>query len=311
MSILLSIVSPCYGAPTLLQELVKQITSAAKDITPDYEIILVEDASPDNSRDIIRDICSKDNHVKGVFLSRNFGQQAALNAGLDTAKGEWVVTLDCDLQNPPSHIHELYEKAQEGYDIVFASRQNRPDNYFMTQGSKLFNRLIGFLTNTRQDESVAEFVIYNRKVVDAMKQMGDYVRYYPLMDKWVGFRYTKVQVPHDARTDGKVSSYSISKRIGLAITTTIAFSTKALHLIVYFGVAITFIAILLALGLAIDYIITGITVSGWFTLFVSMWFIAGIIIMVLGIIAVYIGNIFDEVKRRPSYIIGEILNGEK
>ncbi len=304
----LSIISPCYGAPTLLKELTRQITVVVKEITKDYEIILVEDASPDNSRDIIRDICNEDFHVKGVFLSRNFGQQAAINAGLDTARGEWIVILDCDLQNPPSHIRSLYEKAQEGFDIVLASRQDRPDNYFMTQGSKQFNRLIGYLTDTHQDESIAEFAIYNRKVVEAMKQMGDYVRYYPLMDKWVGFRYAKVPVTHDARTDGKKSSYSMKKRIALAATTTIAFSTKALRLIVYFGVIITFIAILFAIGLTVDYVFTGVTVSGWLTLFVSMWFIAGIIILVLGIIAIYIGNIFDEVKRRPTYIISEKLN---
>ncbi|MBO5613453.1 MAG: glycosyltransferase family 2 protein [Prevotella sp.] len=304
----LSIISPCYGAPTLLRELARQIDEVAKSITPDYEIILVEDGSPDNSREIIRSICEENKKVKAVFLSRNFGQQPAINAGLDASSGEWVAILDCDLQNPPSHIRSLYEKAQEGYDIVFASRQERPDSYFMTQGSKMFNKLIGYLTNTKQDESVAEFAIYNRKVVDAMRQMGDYVRYYPLMDKWVGFRMTKVQVPHDERTDGKTSSYSMLKRIDLAITTTIAFSTKVLRLIVYAGSLLSILAICFALYLAIEFMITGIDVSGWLTLFVSMWFIAGVIITVLGIVATYIGYIFDEVKRRPTYIIGEKIN---
>ena len=304
----LSIISPCYGAPTLLRELARQIDEVAKSITPDYEIILVEDGSPDNSREIIRSICEENKKVKAVFLSRNFGQQPAINAGLDASSGEWVVVLDCDLQNPPSHIRSLYQKAQEGYDIVFASRQERPDSYFMTQGSKMFNKLIGYLTNTKQDESIAEFAIYNRKVVDAMRQMGDYVRYYPLMDKWVGFRMTKVPVPHDERTDGKTSSYSMLKRIDLAITTTIAFSTKVLRLIVYAGSLLSILAICFALYLAIEFMITGIDVSGWLTLFVSMWFIAGVIITVLGIVATYIGYIFDEVKRRPTYIIGEKIN---
>ena len=304
----LSIISPCYGAPTLLKELARQITTVAKDITPDYEVILVEDASPDNSRDIIREICHEDSHVKSIFLSRNFGQQPAINAGLDAASGEWVVVLDCDLQNPPQHIKALYDKAQEGYDIVFASRQDRPDNAFMTLGSKYFNKLIGYLTDTKQDSSVAEFAIYNRKVVDAMKQMGDYVRYYPLMDKWVGFHVAKVPVPHDTRTDGKESSYSMKKRIELAVTTTVAFSTKALTMIVYFGMAITFFALLLAIYISVDYMITGIDVSGWLTLFVSIWFIAGIVITILGVIAAYIGYIFNEVKHRPTYITGERLN---
>ena len=304
----LSIVSPCYGAPTLLRELVRQITEAATSITPDYEIILVEDASPDNSRDIIREICREDKHVKGIFLSRNFGQQPAINAGLDASTGEWVTVLDCDLQNPPSHIPALYAKAQEGYDVVFASRQDRPDNFFMTEGSKLFNRMMSFLTGVKQDSSIAEFALYHRRVVDAMKQMGDYVRYYPLMDKWVGFRKALVPVPHDERTDGKESSYSMRKRIELAVTTSIAFSTKALHMIVYFGLVISLIALVFAAYLAIETLVNGIDVSGWFTLFVSMWFLAGIVIMVMGIVAIYIGNIFMEVKGRPTYIVGERLN---
>ena len=306
----LSIISPVYGAPTLLHELVRQIEDTVSKLTPDYEVILVEDHSPDNSREIITEICQKNKRVKGAFLSRNFGQQYALNAGFDLSTGDYVVTLDCDLQNPPAQIKDLYEKIQEDYDIVFASRQNRPDNFFMTQGSHLFNKLMGFLTDTRQDESLAEFAIYRRKVIDAMAQMGDYRRYYPLMNQWVGFKTAKILVSHDERTDGKESSYSMRKRIDLAVTTAVSFSTKSLRLIVYFGVVITFVAILLALFLVIKTLVTGIDVSGWVTLFVSMWVIAGILVTVIGVVAVYVGNIFDEVKHRPSYIIDEKLNFE-
>ena len=307
----ISVISPIYGAPTLIKELVKQIETAVIEITDDFEIILVEDHSPDNSQDIIREICANDKKVKGVFLSRNFGQQYALNAGFDLSSGEYVVTLDCDLQNPPSQIPALYKKMQEGYDVVYASRQNRPDNYLMTQGSKLFNKLIGFLTNSKQDESIAEFAIYRRKMVDAMAMMGDYRRYYPLMNQWVGFKSCNIPVKHNIRIDGKESSYSIKKRIELAISTAIAFSTKSLHLIVYFGSIITFLAIICAIFLVINTLITGIDVSGWVTLFVSMWFIAGIMILIMGVIAVYIGNIFEEVKHRPCYIISEKINFSK
>ena len=306
----ISVISPVYGAPSLLHELVRQIEETVSKLTSDYEIILVEDHSPDNSREIITEICEKNKRVKGVFLSRNFGQQYALNAGFDLSTGDYVVTLDCDLQNPPAKIKDLYEKIKEGYDIVFASRQNRPDNFFMTQGSHLFNKLMGFLTDTKQDEAVAEFAIYRRKVVDAMAEMGDYRRYYPLMNQWVGFKTAKVLVNHDERTDGKESSYSMRKRIDLAVTTAVSFSMKSLRLIVYFGVLITFFAIVLALILTIKTLIMDTQVSGWVTLFVSMWFIAGILVTVIGVVAVYIGNIFDEVKRRPSYIIDEKLNFE-
>ncbi len=306
----LSIVSPCYGAPTLLRQLVKEITDVVASLVQSYEIILVEDYSPDNSRDIIREICAADPHVKGIFLSRNFGQQSALNAGYDVAQGEYIVTLDCDLQNPPAQIRDLYQKAKEGYDIVFATRKHRPDTFFMTQGSHLFNKLMGFLTDTRQDESVAEFAIFNRKVVKAMASLGDYHRYYPLMTQWVGFKTAKVDVEHAVRNDGKKSSYSMKKRIALAVTTAVSFSTKSLRLIVYFGIVITFFAILAATALVIKTLVMDTQVSGWVTLFVSMWFIAGIMIMIMGIIAVYIGSIFDEVKHRPSYIISERLNAE-
>lgn len=304
----ISVISPVYGAPTLIEELVRQVEAAVKQITEDYEIILVEDHSPDNSQEIIRCVCASNSKVKGVFLSRNFGQQSALNAGFDSSSGEFVVTLDCDLQNPPSQIVQLYNKIQEGYDIVYASRQNRPDNYFMTKGSKLFNKLMGFLTDTKQDESLAEFAIYRRKMVDAMATMGDFRRYYPLMNQWVGFKSCKILVNHDERTDGKSSSYSMRKRIELAVSTAIAFSTKSLRLIVYFGTIITLLAVIGAIILVAKTLIAGIDVSGWVTLFVSMWFITGIMIMIMGIIAVYIGSIFEEVKHRPSYIISEKLN---
>lgn len=307
----LSVVSPCYGAPTLLRQLVKEITEAVAPLTESYEILLVEDGSPDNSRDIIREICAQDPHVKGIFLSRNFGQQAALNAGYDSATGDYIVTLDCDLQNPPAQIRDLYLKAKEGYDIVYATRRNRPDNFFMTQGSRLFNRLMGFLTDTHQDEAVAEFAIFSRKVIKAMAAMGDYRRYYPLMTQWVGFNTAKVDVEHAVRTDGKESSYSMRKRIELAVSTAVSFSTKSLRLIVYFGTLVTLAAIIGAIALVVKTLIMDEHVSGWVTLFISMWFIAGIMIMIMGVIAVYIGSIFDEVKKRPTYLISEVVESKK
>lgn len=307
----LSVVSPCYGAPTLLRQLVKEITEAVAPLTESYEILLVEDGSPDNSRDIIREICAEDPHVKGIFLSRNFGQQSALNAGYDQAQGNYVVTLDCDLQNPPAQIRDLYLKAKEGYDIVYATRRNRPDSFFMTQGSHVFNKLMGFLTDTRQDESVAEFAIFSHKVVEAMAKLGDYHRYYPLMTQWVGFKTAKVDVEHAVRSDGKRSSYSMRKRIELAVTTAVSFSTKSLRLIVYFGTIITLLAILAAIALVIKTLVMDTQVSGWVTLFISMWFIAGIMIMIMGVIAVYIGSIFDEVKKRPTYLISEVVESKK
>ena len=305
----LSIVSPVYGAAALLKELVKEIEEAVSPITDDYEIILVEDHSPDDSARILEKICCENKRVKGVFLSKNFGQQYALNAGLDWAKGDWIVTLDCDLQDTPLYIRNMYEEACRGeYDIVFASRQNRQDGAFKKFGSRMFNKLLSFLTDTKQDESIANFVLYKKAVIDAMRSMGDYRRYYPLMNHWVGFRTLKLQIPHAERSDGKSSSYTLIKRIRLALNTSVAFSTKPLRLIVYLGLVLMGLAIVAGLALVIRYLLTGITVSGWLTLFVSLWFAFGVIIMILGVVAVYVGEIYLQAKGRPSYIIKKMIN---
>lgn len=306
----LSIISPVYGAASLLHELVKEIEEAALRLTDDYEIILVEDHSPDESQAIIREICKSNPHVIGAFHSRNFGQQYAIHTGFTLASGDYVVTMDCDLQDTPSLIVDLYNKLQEGYDLVFASRQNRQDGYLKVLGSKMFNRLLGFLTDTVQDETIANFVIYRKKVVEAMLSMGDCRRYYPLLNHWVGFKSSKLSIPHAERSDGKASSYSMKKRVQLALNTAVAFSIKPLRLIIYFGMAVSCLAILAALALAIHYVCTGITVSGWLTLFVSLWLIAGIMIMIMGIIAVYLGSVFEQTKNRPISIVSDILKKE-
>lgn len=304
----LSVVSPVYGAAMLLEELVSEIEAAIRNITTDYEIILVEDHSPDDSAVVLEKICGENKNVKAILLSRNFGQQYALNAGLDAASGDWVVTLDCDLQDTPSLIKDLYAKAQEGYDVVFASRQNRQDGLIKKAGSRLFNGLLGFLTDTKQDESIANFVIYKREVVDAMRLMGDYRRYYPLMNHWVGFNCVALPVPHAERTDGRKSSYSLRKRIKLALNTSIAFSNKALNLIVYFGVVLMLVSMVVGLVLIVKYVFGGITVSGWLTLYVSLWFIAGLLMLILGVIAIYIGELYLQTKHRPSYLVKQRIN---
>ena len=304
----ISVISPVYGAASLLRELVSEIEDAVLKLTDDYEIILVEDHSPDDSKAIIRDICAENKHVLGVFHSRNFGQQYAIHTGFTIATGDYIVTLDCDLQDTPVLILDLFEKSKEGYDIVFASRQNRKDGYVKKQCSKLFNKLLGFLTETVQDETIANFVLYKKKVVDAMLCMGDCRRYYPLMNHWVGFETCKLPIPHAERIDGKKSSYSMRKRIELALNTAVAFSTKPLRLIIYSGAVISAFAMVMALLLIINYFCGSDIVSGWTTLFVSIWLIAGLMMMTMGIVGVYVGSIFEQTKDRPITIVSEILN---
>jgi len=304
----ISIVSPVYGASALLEELVRRIGESVGKITENYEIILVEDHGPDDSWQKIQAICQKDKRVIGIRHSRNFGQQYALNCGLDHARGEWVVTLDCDLQDRPEEIINLYKKAQEGYDIVLASRQNRKDDFLKKLFSRMFYRALSYLTDTHQDASLANFSLYHRNVVEALKSMNDYVKYYPTMIHWIGFRMAKLEIQHASRKDGKKSSYSFKKRLTLAFDTIVSFSNKPLRLTVKLGILILLIATLFAVALVVSYFFTDISVSGWASTFLSLWFLSGIIITILGMIGIYVGKIFETVKRRPSYIVGEKLN---
>jgi dolichol-phosphate mannosyltransferase len=304
----ISVISPVYGAAALLDELVDRIKKTLKQITDNYEIILVEDAGPDESWAKIEAICARNPKVVGLQHSRNFGQQYAINCGLDYARGEWVVTLDCDLQDRPEAIFDLYNKAQEGYDIVLASRQNRQDDFLKKMYSKIFYRALSYLTDTQQDASIANFAIYHRRVVDALASMNDFKRYYPTMIQWVGYRLTKLEIEHAERSDGKKSSYNFRKRLSLAFDTIISFSDKPLRLSVKLGLLISVVTALLAIALVIRYFFVDVEVSGWISSFLSFWFLSGLIITILGMVGIYVGKIFETVKNRPTYIVAKKLN---
>lgn len=307
----ISVISPVYGAAALLEELVAQIKKAVQKISDNYEIILVEDFGPDDSWERIKKIALSDPKVTGIRHSRNFGQQYAINCGLDHARGEWVVTLDCDLQDRPEEIVNLYNKAKEGFDIVLASRKNRKDDFLKKMYSRMFYRTLSYLTDTHQDPSVANFALYHRKVVNALKSMQDYNRYYPTMIHWVGFRLTKLEIAHAERTDGKKSSYNFRKRLTLAFDTIVSFSDKPLRLTVKLGLLISVITAIFAIALVVRYFIVEVEVSGWTSMFLSFWFLSGLIITILGMVGIYVGKIFEKVKNRPAYIVGEIINSQE
>lgn len=304
----ISVISPVYGADTLLDELVTRISAAVQGITEQFEIILVEDNSPDHSWQQIEHLCRKDSRIIGIRLSRNFGQQYALNCGLDHARGEWVFTIDCDLQDAPEQIPLLFLKAQEGYDIVLASRSDRQDGLLKRFLSSAFYKMLSYLTETRLDASVANFALYHRNVVIALSSIGDYARYYPAMIHWVGFRKAVLSVPHLGRKDGKESSYNFKKRMDLALNTIISVSNKPLRLTIQLGISIVFLSTLFAFVLVIRYLTSDFRVSGWMSIFVSIWFLSGIIITVLGMVGLYLGKIFENVKQRPRYIVHTIVN---
>lgn len=303
----ISIVSPVYGAESLLEELVDRIIKAVSKIDDNFEIVLVEDNSYDNSWNKIEEICKKYTNVIGVKLSRNFGQQHAIQAGLDCSEGDFVVTMDCDLQDKPEEIIKLYNKALEGFDIVLASREKRQDNFFKRFFSNAFYKVLGYLSETEQDSSVANFVLYKRPVVEALKAFKDHRRYYPMLNKSVGFNAVKVKVDHAERPEGK-SSYNFKKRIKLAFDTILTFSDKPLRISVKLGATISFLAVLLAIFAVYDYLRGGVSVQGWTSLAILITFFSGVIISVLGMVGLYVGKTFEAVKARPTYIVQKTIN---
>jgi len=302
-----SIVIPLYSCSFTIKELTSRLENTLKKLSDNFEIIYVNDASPENDWEIVTQLANKYNFVKGINLSRNFGQHYAITAGLNYAKGKWVVVMDGDLQDQPEEIINLFNKTKEGFDIVFAQRKARQDSYFKKLGSNIFYKIFSYLTETEQDGSIANFGIYKKVVIVSILKMKDHIRYFPTMSQWVGFEKTAIPVEHGKRNEGN-SSYSLSKLLSLAFNNMISFSNKPLKIMVKFGFLIVFISIIFALYFLIQYLKGEIEIIGYTSLIISVWFLSGIIIFILGVIGIYLGKTFDKVKNRPIYIVKEMIN---
>jgi dolichol-phosphate mannosyltransferase len=302
-----SIVSPVYRAEKIIPTLVKRIEDSISQITSNYEIILVEDCGPDNSWAAIESIAKTNLRVKGIKLSRNFGQHYAITAGLDQCKGDWIVVMDCDLQDQPEEIINLYAKAKEGFDIVLARRAQRKDGFFKRFFSAAFYKTLSYLTGSEQDETVANFGIYSKKVIDAVVSMRESIRYFPTMIKWVGFESAKIDVVHDSREEGE-SSYNFKKLLKLALEIILAFSDKPLRLMIKIGLIISLISVVIAIDAIYSWLNGDISVLGYTSIIVSIWLLSGIIISTLGLVGLYVGKTFEGVKNRPIYLIQKKIN---
>jgi glycosyltransferase involved in cell wall biosynthesis len=307
---MLSVVIPVYFGEKTNHELVKRLSGSLSALATDFEIILVDDGSPDDSWKTIEAICAENAYVKGVKLSRNFGQHYAITAGLNRAVGEWVIVMDCDLQDRPEEIPALYAKAMEGHDIVFAQRIDRQDSFLKRLSSQLFYRFFGYLTNTKQDPSIANFGIYHQRVIAAVLSMGDYVRYFPTMVQWVGFNSAKIEVEHGNRQHGR-STYSWKSLLKLASLNIIAFSDKPLRLTVGFGFFMSLASFLLGAVYLYQYLNGQIEVLGFTSIIITITFLSGLIISTLGVVGIYLGKTFEQVKNRPNYIVDVVLNDDE
>lgn len=305
----LSVVTPVYGCALSLKTLYERLVRSLSKITEDFEIIMVNDASPDNAWEIIQKLAAKDSRVKGIKLSRNFGQHRAITAGLDYADGEWVVVMDCDLQDQPEEILKLYEKAQEGFDIVFGRRRVREDSIVKKVSSKIFYILYEYFTEIRVDSSVGNFSIVSSQVVRELRKFKEQNRFFPVFVSWLGFKRIDIDIRHAKRLKGK-SAYTFRKLVDLALDVMVSQSNKPLKLSIKIGFSLSFASILYGMWLIARYFLYSVPVEGWTSVMVSIYFIAGLLLANMGILGLYLGKVFDETKERPLYVVQEI-TGEK
>jgi len=301
---MISIVSPVYRAEKILPILVSEINLVMERIGEDYEIILVDDRSPDNSWEVMKVLSSQNPKIKSIRLSRNFGQHSAIFAGLTKTKGDWVVVMDCDMQDQPKEIAKLYKKALEGYDIVLGQRENRKDKFLKKLTSKLFYKVFNYLSGANFDNNVANFGVYHQKTIKSILDMGDYVKFFSLFINWIGFKSVSIPIEHGEREEGK-STYSVGRLFKQAFNVIISFSDKPLRLFINFGLSISVLSFIV--GIYYLYLaLTGkIAQPGFSSLILSIWFLSGIIISCIGIVGVYLGKTFDQAKGRPTFIIDE------
>ena len=300
----ISIITPVYGCCKSINNLYERLNKSLSIITENFEIIMINDSSPDNAWEAIKELAEKDDRVKGINLSRNFGQHKAITAGLDYAKGDWIVVMDCDLQDQPEEIIKLYNKALEGYDIVFGKKTERKDSFLKKLGSKIFFKVYDYFTDSKVDSTVGNFSIISKKVLNTLKVMKEQTKAYPLFVNWVGFKKTEVLINHAQREEGK-SSYNMRRLINLAIDNIVSQSNKPLKLSIKFGFILSFFSLLYGSWLILRYFMFSIPVEGWTSVMVSIYFIGGLLFANMGILGLYIGKIFDETKNRPVYIVQE------
>jgi len=302
----ISVVTPVYGAPGALPELTERLTSTLQSLVGnDFEIILVNDGCPFNSWHGIKQVVENNEYVVGINLSKNFGQHNAIAAGLSKAKGEWVVVMDCDLEDLPEEIPKLYKATLAGADVVFGRRVSRQNSFFKKLSSKMFSKVFNFLSGVETDHSIANFSIISRKVVDSYNQMSEQHRPYSYFIGWLGFNRVDIDIAHAKRRHGK-SSYTITKLFEFAIGSIISETNKPLKMTVKLGFIFSLVSFFYGIFLVYKWAI-GDIVEGWTSVMVSIYFTTGILLGNMGLIGLYLGKVFNEVKARPIYIIAETI----
>ena len=302
-----SIVIPVFNEQENLEILHTRLTKVMKSLGEPYEIIFVDDGSTDDSFQILSDLHQKDSNVKAIRFTRNFGQHIAVTAGLDHCKGENVILMDADLQDQPEEIPKLFAKLSEGYDIVYGFRGRRQDNFLRRLTSKAYRLLLAKLTNLTINPDIVPLRITTRRVVDYTNQFRERSRTVGGLVGWLGFPYATVEIEHGKRFAGK-TKYSLWKLITLAVSGVISFSNAPLRLAVWFGFIVSSISFVFGLYYLIRRLVWGIPVAGYTSIIVSVFFVGGVLLLVLGVIGEYIGRINTEVRNRPLYVIKDMID---
>lgn len=301
----ISVVVPVYGCDACLTQLVARLQRTLTALTPRFEIILVDDRSPDSSWPAIERLSAENEQVHGLRLSRNFGQHVAITAGLAAARGDYAVVMDCDLQDPPELIADLYARLREGYDLVLARRTARAHASARLVSARLYFALMSRLTEERIDGSYGTLSMLSRKVIDAFLQFSERERHYLFVLRWLGFHAGTIEYTHQQRTIGE-SSYTFSRLLRHALDGLFFQSTVLLRWIVTLGLAFAAIGLLLAVYFVLHYLTRG-SVAGWTSVVVLLLTCTGVILTSLGVTGLYIGKIFEQTKQRPLYVVDRVL----
>ena len=300
-----SVVGPVYDEVETLRDFYDRVQAAMDAIGEPWELVLVDDGSTDGSSDVIRDLAFEDIRVRPVLFSRNFGHQIAVTAGMDYSRGQAVVTIDTDLQDPPELITDLAEKWNEGYEVVYAVRTEREgESGFKRATAAVFYRVINRITEVDIPLDAGDFRLLDRKVVEALKKMREHHRFPRAMTAWVGFKQIGVSYKRSARQAGE-TKYPFRKMVRLAINAVTGFSYFPLQLATYFGFLSAALAIL-AIPIVIYLRLSGRgELSGQATTLIAVLFLGGVQLISLGILGEYIGRLYDEAKNRPLYVLRE------
>lgn len=295
-------VVPVYGCAGCLEELTERILAAVSGMGRTVELIFVDDDSPDQAWSRISELSALHPAVRGLKLSRNFGQHAAISAGLAQTRGAAVIVMDCDLQDVPEEIPALLEALTDDVEIVLGQRTERRDTWLKRTGSRAFYRTLGWLTDTSYDPSTANFGAYSRKVIDAMNAMPETDRFLPLLARWTGFRTARISVEHGRRTEGR-SSYTLRKLLQMATRIALSFSDKPLRLVMSAAFALAGVGLCVAAFAVYRYLVGDIRVAGFTSILASVWLVGSFLMASIGVVGLYVGRVHNESKRRPQYII--------